>query len=333
MNGNSVSGASAFAFRRIMVASEGGAGLVPLTRFVLQFAAPDASVCLTDVICNPAALFPTMPLSFPDWSEAHRAMLHGAQLRLTQAGHEAATFIAQPDTELIDLAALHQEAAEALSRSARAWRADLIVVSSQPRGHRSACRLDPEELVAASHCPVLHMPAACLNGKDGAVSRVLVAADGSPPSLAALQVATNVMPKGAVFRLVYVMDRSCWLAELVPCELFRQHGDEALRRAQKVMESTSASAESAIVETEAAYDDVASAVLREAEQWHADLVVMSSSSKSKLALPLPGHVVAHTLRNAECPVLVCPAAIGATAENGGYRQPRSEAAVSPPMFL
>jgi nucleotide-binding universal stress UspA family protein len=337
MNGKSTGGTPAFAFKRVMVASEGGAGLVPLTRFALRFAAPDAFVRLTDVICNPAALFPTLLLSYPDWSEAHRAMLHGALTRLKQAAHEAAAFIATPETDLIDLAALHQAATEALSRSARAWHADLIAVASHPRNHRWACRLDPEELVATAHCPVLHVPSAHLSGTDTAVTRVLVAVDGSPPSLAALKVAERVVPKGATFRLVYAMDRSAWLGALLPRGLFGHDGGRALHRAREVVKDTSIPVETAVVETEAAYDDVASAVLREAKQWHADLVVMSASSKPKLVHPLPGHVVAHTLRSAECPVLVCPATIdgaaGVALENEHAQQSTSEVDVSTPVFL
>jgi hypothetical protein len=38
-----------------------------------------------DIVCNPAALYPTLMLSYPDWCEAHRAMLRGASPLLADA--------------------------------------------------------------------------------------------------------------------------------------------------------------------------------------------------------------------------------------------------------
>ncbi|MPW23718.1 universal stress protein UspA [Paraburkholderia sp. CNPSo 3157] len=337
MNGKSTSTAPAFAFKRVTVASEGGTGLVPLTRFALRLAAPDAFVRLTEVVCNPAALCPRLLMSRPDWREAHRAILHEAITRLMLAAHQAAAFVAKAETDLIDLAAMHRQATEALSRSAREWHADLIAVASHPRSHRWACRLNPEELVAMSHCPVLHVPSAHVCTKDAAVTRVLVAVDGSSPSLTALHIAASVVPKGSVFRLVYVLDRPAWLGELLPRELFGLDGEQALCQAKKIIKGTSGPVEIAVVETEAASDDISSTVLREAKQWQADLLVMSTSSKPKLVRPLPGHVVAQTLRNAECPVLVCPSTIDATASVAQHNQrplqSASRGAVSPSGFL
>jgi nucleotide-binding universal stress UspA family protein len=166
---------------------------------------------------------------------------------------------------------------------------------------------------------------------------VLVAVDGSPPSLTALRIAAGVVPKGTIFRLVYVLDRVAWLGELLPRDLFGLDGEQALRQAQKLVRGTSKTVELAVVETEAVSDDISSTVLREAKQWQADLLVMSTSSKPKLVHPLPGHVVAQTLRNAECPVLVCPSTIDATASVAHHNQrplhSTSRGAVSPSGFL
>ncbi|SOE87631.1 Nucleotide-binding universal stress protein, UspA family [Burkholderia sp. YR290] len=326
------------ALERILVAAEGGAGLIPLTRFALRFAAPHALARLVDVICNPAALVPTLLLSYPDWSEAHRAMLHAAQTRLNQAAHEAAEFVTRPETELIDLAEMHRHATDALSDAARKWHTDLIAVASHPRSHRWACRLDPEELVAVSHCPVLHVPTACLGGIGATVARVLVAVDGSDASMEALRVASRIVPSGATFRVVYVADGHSGLRDLLPRGFFNHDGTRALAEAEAVMKRASLPVETAVAETDHEYDAVASVILREARQWRADLMVMSSSSRPMLRHPLPGHVVAHTLRDAECPVLVCPPAAACATRfesAGSNEQPVAwEGAVSPPpVFL
>ncbi|ALL65271.1 Universal stress protein UspA [Paraburkholderia caribensis MBA4] len=323
---------------RVLVAAEGGAGLIPLTRFALRFAAPHALTRLIDVICNPAALVPTLLLSYPDWSEAHRAMLHAAQTRLDQAAHEAAEFVARPETELIDLAAMHRHATDALSDAARKWHTDLIAVASHPRGHRWACRLDPEELVAVSHCPVLHVPTACLGDMDAAVARVLVAVDGSDASMEALRLASRIVPSGATFRVIYVADSHSGLRALLPRGFFDHDGTRALAGAEALMKRASLPVETAVAETDLEYDAVASVILREARQWQADLVVMASSSRPKLMHPLPGHVVGHTLRDAQCPVLVCPPparhATRVESARNSEQPVTSEGDVSPPpVFL
>ncbi|BCG01224.1 hypothetical protein PPGU19_057920 [Paraburkholderia sp. PGU19] len=338
MNGKMASETESVAFKRVLIAAEGGAGLVPLTRFALRFAAQAALVRLVDVICNPAALVPTLLLSYPDWSEAHRAMLHAAKTRLAQAAHEATEFVARPETDLIDLTELHRQAADALGDAARKWHTDLIAVASHPRSHRWACRLDPEELVAVSHCPVLHVPTACLAGADAAVARVLVAVDGSDASMLALRLASRIVPTGATFRVIYVTDGRAHLRDLLPRGFFRHDGTRVLAAAEAVMKSASLPVEATVAETDLEYDDVASVILREARQWRADLVVMSSSSRPMLRHPLPGHVVAHTLRDAECPVLICPLlteqALRADTRSDGGQPAESEGAVSPPpMFL
>jgi nucleotide-binding universal stress UspA family protein len=338
MNSKIASDTASVAFERVLVASEGGAGLIPLTRFALRFARPSALVRLVDVICNPAALVPTLLLSYPDWSEAHRAMLHAAQIRLAHAANEAAAFATRPETDLIDLVELHRHATDALSDAAQTWHADLIAVASHPRSHRWACRLDPEELVAATHCPVLHVPTAWLGGQDAAVARVLVAIDGSAASIMALRFASRIVPRGATFSVIYVTDGRSGLRDLLPHSFFRHDGERALAEAEAVMKSMSIPAETAMVETDREYDDVASVILREARQWQADLVVMSSSSRPMLKHPLPGHVVAHTLRNAECPVLVCPPSIDRLTridpESDSQQQAASEGNISPPpVFL
>ena len=338
MNSKMAHDTAPVALERVLVAAEGGAGLIPLTRFALRFAAPHALARLVDVICNPAALVPTLLLSYSDWCEAHRAMLHAAQTRLNQAAHEAAEFMARPETELIDLAEMHRHATDALSDAARKWHADLIAVASHPRSHRWACRLDPEELVAVSHCPVLHVPTACLGGMEAAVARVLVAVDGSDASMEALRVASRIVPSGATFRVVYVADGHSGLRQLLPHGFFDHDGTRALAEAEAVMKRASLPVETALGETDLEYDGVASVILREARQWRADLVVMASSSRPMLMHPLPGHVVGHTLRDAECPVLVCPPSAGRAtrAESAGNseRPATSEGAVSPPpVFL
>lgn len=145
-------------FRRVMIASAGGAGLPSGTRVAQQFAAADARFRLVNIVCNPAALYPTLMLSYPDWCEAHRAMLHGAQLALREAVTALHGVVAATDAEIVDLTVLHHGAAEALAHPAAQWNADLVVVAAHAREHRWDSRIDPEELVASIGRPVLYLP-------------------------------------------------------------------------------------------------------------------------------------------------------------------------------
>jgi nucleotide-binding universal stress UspA family protein len=294
-------------FHRVMIASAGGAGLPPGARVAQQFAAADARFRLVDIVCNPAALYPTLMLSHPDWCEAHRAMLHGAQAALREAVLALRGVVAATDVEIIDLTALHQGAAEALAHAAAQWDADLIAVAAHPREHRWDSRIDPEELVASIGRPVLYLPATSGGANDArAASRVLVAIDGSDTALDALRTALAVAPPDAQIKVVYAADdRFAW-CEWLPVEVISQHRIDVLRRGAAMLEQSRCVAETALLEFEDDSGDASTAILGEAESWHADLIVMGSHGMRGAPHPLPGHVTSRTLRDAACPVLVCP---------------------------
>ncbi|WP_233808258.1 universal stress protein [Paraburkholderia sp. HP33-1] len=293
-------------FRRVMIASAGGTGLPSGTRVAQQFAAADARFRLVNIVCNPAALYPTLMLSFPDWCEAHRAMLHGAQVALRDAVIALHGVVAATDAEIVDLTALHQGAAEALAHTAAQWNADLVVVAAHPREHHWDSRIDPEELVALIGRPVLYLPPASGGASDApAASRVLVAIDGSDTALDALRTALDVAPPGARIKVVYAADdRFAW-CEWLPFEVVSQHRIDVLRRGVAMLEQGGRAAETALLELDDESGDASSAILGEAQRWHADLIVMGSHGMRGAPHPLPGHVTSRTLRDAACPVLVC----------------------------
>ncbi|MDH6146706.1 MULTISPECIES: universal stress protein [Paraburkholderia] len=294
-------------FHRVMIASAGGSGLPLGTRVARQFVAADARFRLVDIVCNPAALYPTLMLGYPDWCEAHRAMLHGAQVALRDTVIALHGVVAATDAEIVDLTALHQGAAEALAHTATQWDADLVAVAAHPREHRWDSRIDPEELVASIARPVLYMPARSTDTSDAsAVSRVLVAIDGSDTALDALRTALAVAPPDARIKVVYAADdRFAW-CEWLPFEVVSQHRIDVLRRGAAMLEQSRRAAETALLEFDDDSGDASSAILDEAQRWHADLIVMGSHGMRGAPHPLPGHVTSRTLRDAACPVLVCP---------------------------
>ncbi|WP_042303467.1 universal stress protein [Paraburkholderia kururiensis] len=339
---------TAFAFRRILVATEGGSGLRPLTRFALRLAAADARVRLTDVVCNPVTLFPTLMLSYPDWDDAHRTMVYGAHAALCDAAREFAHGGVVPEADLIDLSAGRTNAPDALRHAAAAWGADLVAVSAHPRGHRWACRLDPEEVAAGTHCPVLYVPAQRLAGDDLKLERVLVAVDGSDTSLLALRIALAVTPPQAELRAIHVADRALGMPRRWREAIVDEEGRRALKAAAALIESCGRTAQTGSIETGETDDDVPSAITREAKQWHADLVVIGSHGGRGPGHWMAGNVAARALRDTPCAVLVCPPtsvaqaqAVEARASTAGAAEAESPAeipgeaprAVQPTVFL
>ncbi|MGF6873202.1 universal stress protein [Paraburkholderia sp. MM5477-R1] len=180
-------------------------------------------------------------------------------------------------------------------------------MAAHPREHRRDSRIDPEELVASIGRPVLYMPARSTDASDAsALSRVLVAIDGSDTALDALRTALAVAPPDARIKVVYAADdRFAW-CEWLPFEVVSQHRIDVLRRGAAMLEQSRRAAETALLEFDDDSGDASSAILDEAQRWHADLIVMGSHGMRGAPHPLPGHVTSRTLRDAACPVLVCP---------------------------
>lgn len=303
------------AFTRIMAAAEGGSGLAALGAFASRFASADARIRLVDVIADRAMVSASLKRVLPDWGDTHVAMVHGAQTALTDAAKHLTATGHAVDAELLDLSVLHVAAPDALATAAHAWHADLVAIAAHPRGHRWACRLDPEEVAAATHCPVLYVPIAQLALAAPPLDRALVAIDGSATSTAALQLALARLPARVQLRVIYVVDRSMQPGEPGLKRLFEAHGRRVLDAAAPLLEGRGAAANVAMIATGDEMDDVASAILRDAKQWKADLIVAGLQGSHGRWHGAPGSVTSRALRDTACPLLVSPVRVG--SEPGG----------------
>jgi nucleotide-binding universal stress UspA family protein len=302
-----------FAFRRIVVACERGSGLQRLARFALAMAAERPAVRLTNIVCNPATLLPTLMLSYPDWSDAHRAMLHAASVVLARTAAELEAEGISTSTDLIDLPALHADPASALCRSAAAWHADLIAISSPPRKHHWACHFDAEEVAAAAHCPVLYVPDALRVSALLTPARVLVAVDGSRAALQTLRAALPALPAGAQLKVIHVIDSGCHWRNWLTRDLLRFDGERVLGAAATMLAEHGIDAQTALLTTDDALDDVHDLISREAKAWQADLIAISTRGRRGLSGTLPGRVASRALRDPPCAVIVYPPAWAAAA--------------------
>jgi nucleotide-binding universal stress UspA family protein len=138
----------------------------------------------------------------------------------------------------------------------------------------------------------------------GTFKKVLVAIDGSRPAARALDVAIKLASQiGAQLATVHVVDLSrafvpeLGIADDVMITTLRREGAESLDAAcRRVPESLKV--ERFLVEGEPA-----ETIISTAEDWGADVIVMGSDSRGRLAHFLLGSTADSVIRRSPCPVM------------------------------
>ncbi|MBB5462405.1 nucleotide-binding universal stress UspA family protein [Paraburkholderia sp. Cpub6] len=122
------------------------------------------------------------------------------------------------------------------------------------------------------------------------------------------------MPESRL-RAIYVIDRAVHLTDAAPIrvleEAFVEEGKVILAAAERVFADLSNASESAFVKTAPTRDDVAHAIVRDAEQWGADLIVVGTHGRRGISRWFLGSVAARTARLAHTPLLPARPAPGA----------------------
>ncbi|EDZ99933.1 UspA domain protein [Burkholderia sp. H160] len=140
---------------------------------------------------------------------------------------------------------------------------------------------------------------------------ILVALDGSDFSKRALKEAVSlaVLTKGVVHP-VYVVDKTPifsyagYYDPITLIDALRKDGHSVLDEAQQTCVDAEVPCRAELIESESLSDDVASAVLRHAEQIHADLLVMGTHGRRGVRRLVIGSVAERVLRFSRCPVLL-----------------------------
>lgn len=140
---------------------------------------------------------------------------------------------------------------------------------------------------------------------------ILVALDGSSFSKRALKEAVNLagLTKGVVHP-VYVVDKTPLFSyagyydPMTLVEALRQDGQSVLEEAEQTCVDAEVPCRSELIESDSLSDDVASIVLRHAEQIHADLLVMGTHGRRGVQRLVIGSVAERVLRFSRCPVLL-----------------------------
>ena len=229
---------------------------------------------------------------------------------ITAAMHRA---VAAADAARVNPRVLTQEgrAHEMIVRRAQAQPADLLVMGTHGRSGFNRLLLGSvtERVLRAAPCPVLTVPAGApvLTGAPVTLKRILCPIDYSSSALRALQYALDLgrQVNGCV-TVLYALE---YMDPQEPCEHVafdirqaRQHFiDHARERlhARVAQEPT----EWCEIEEVVAVDRAYKAILRQAADARADLIVMGAQGTGGLELMLYGSNTQHVVRAAVCPVL------------------------------
>lgn len=137
-------------FNRLLIAVAGGTGMRSLARYAMRFAAPGTAVRLVSIVGNPRVLFPTLPLSYSDWHDAHVESIRVNEAALAEAKKDIEGPNLAPETELLDLSVHGSRAAQVLGEAVQQWDATLVAIAAHPRATAGGWgeRLDPEDVAA-----------------------------------------------------------------------------------------------------------------------------------------------------------------------------------------
>lgn len=199
---------------------------------------------------------------------------------------------------------------QALTEAAREWRADMLVVGARHQG-RMKRWVDGSvsgALAVCAPCPLLVVPVEYEPRSEAPLARIALAADGSPAAAQAIRAAVRLAEPQTVLRAVYVVDRGSVSGDPVPGSVLEDAladlGRKALASASEQLEAAGCSHESALVATGLLRDDIAHAVLRDAEHWQADLVALGTQGRRGVARWLLGSVAQRAIEVTHVPLLL-----------------------------
>lgn len=278
--------------------------------YARQMIAPGGVVRLISVAENPRTLIPAGPYTRDALDSARAELLADANDALAEARNAFAGCEVQLEAETVDLSKHGGDVAHALLEIAHSWPADLIVVGA--RQHHGLLRWVEGSisgpLAQEAPCPILIVPAAYTAEAGHVPERFLFAVDGSPQATAALHYGLRFAAGDASLRAVYVIDRTVRLSDLVPIDsledIFVDEGMNALAAAEPILARTSRQTSTALVETERSRDDVAHAIVREANNWTADLIVMGTHGRSGVVRWMLGSVAERVAGLTQTPLLL-----------------------------
>jgi nucleotide-binding universal stress UspA family protein len=247
--------------------------------------------------------FAKMPISLERVKNSVREQLSVVVQPLVQAGWKT-------DTDVV-----LGRARQAISKIATAWKANFVLVGSS--GESALMRVllgsTARSVLRQAPCSVEIVRPSLKRGKKSGQAglKVLIATDGSEFSLAAIRsVAKRPWPKDSVFRVIAIPEPFMPLTELPNFELkeIENLNTSAIRAAKRY------SADGAQILAKAGLnvgegtplpkDNDGREIVKEANFWHADLIVLGSHGRRGFDLLTIGSVSEHVAFHAPCSVEV-----------------------------
>lgn len=308
------------AFSRIMVGVDPTRASAPAVRYLRRLLHPGAAVRVVCIAEDPRTLVPIGKWAGLRLEAARDELRRDAENAIEDAQRVLEGCAARIDGHLVDLCTHGGDRVHALAEAASHWRADLVVLGT--RQHRGLERWIEGE-VSAPLARLLHWPALIVPGdyaasEDETPSRILFATDGSEASHAALRAAIRLAAPRAHWRVIFVVDRL-----LAPGtgpfnahfeDLLAETGRAAIEVASAILAAQRQqgwTVETALVRTRHSHDDVAHAIVGDARNWQAQLVVLGTHGRRGLTRWMLGSVAERTVRSATCPLLLAPAILDA----------------------
>ena len=206
-------------------------------------------------------------------------------------------------------------ARQKIAKIAASWNADLVIVGSNKSGALTRLLLGSTARAVLRHasCAVeVVRPRA--DGESASVEKgmkILVATDGSEYSLAAVQsVASRPWPEGSKFKIISIPE------PFMPVNMFPQfelkeiedQNTAALKDARRYADAGAEILRKADLETSTEtplpLDNDAREIVKEAERWHARMVVLGSHGRRGFDRLAMGSVSEHVALHAPCSVEV-----------------------------
>lgn len=301
-------------FRRIVLCLDSFEASRCTAAFVRRLARPDTELTIVALTLDPDSLASQTPLGGPDSGLAHGKSQELMNRAIAESSRALASSVATLRTQAIDLAKAGVSAARALGREAQQVRADLLIVGI--RQHHGLVRwFDPSvtnSLSRLAPCAMIVAPAEYDDARNAELQRILFAVDGSATSLAAVDTGASLASADTQIRVVYVVDRAISRSHVTPGtpleDIYVKEGSQAIAAAQARLEArrevTRSLVSTDLISTDAGADNVSSVLLREAQHWNADVIVMGTHGRRGDARAYLGSVPNQVASLVEIPLLL-----------------------------
>jgi nucleotide-binding universal stress UspA family protein len=264
--------------------------------------------------------FARVPFSLKRAKEAARKELEGAAEELRKAGWDTEANV------------IFGRARQAVTKAAAAWKANLVVVGTHGGGalQRTLLGSTARGVLRRAHCSVEIVRSAEQSTRQTSAqaTRVLVATDGSEFSVAAIRaVAARAWPEGSVAKVMSIPEPFLPMSQFpfFEAEEVERLNMAALKAAKKY---AAAGADAlfnanlkATADTPFPESSNGREIVKEAERWLADLIVVGSHGKRGFDRWYMGSVSEYVALHAPCSVEVIriPSAPNKTSRKGAKK--------------